>query len=142
MSRLVRFARLPLRDQGLLIEAVVSLALAGMALKTIAFARLAARLGRHMAETPEAELAEAVAVARRIRWAIETAAQNLPWRPVCFPQAVAATYMLRRRDIASTIYFGVDPARDLDAHAWVRVGRLIVTGAPLERRFTVVSTFA
>jgi len=141
MKRLVRFVRLPLRDRGLLIEAVLSLMLAGVVLKTVAFARIARRLGRRMAETPDSEEPEAMARARRVRWAIETAARNLPWRPVCFPQAVAATLMLRRRGIASTMYFGVDPARDLDAHAWVRVGRLIVTGAPLEPRFTVVSTF-
>lgn len=142
MNRLVRFARLPLRDRGLLIEAVLSLSLAGLVLKTLAFSRIARRLGRRMAETPDSERPEVMERARRVRWAIETAARHLPWHPVCFPQAVAATLMLRRRRIASTIYFGVDPARNLDAHAWVRVGRLIVTGAPLERRFTVVSTFA
>jgi len=61
---------------------------------------------------------------------------------MCFPQALAATLMLRRRGIRSTLYLGVDPHRDLDAHAWVRVGGLIVTGGPDEARFVVVSTFA
>jgi hypothetical protein len=50
--------------------------------------------------------------------------------------------MLRRRGIHSTLYLGVDRATGFDAHAWVRVGRVIVTGAPEHRRFSVVSTFA
>lgn len=142
MKRFRLFLRLPARDRILLLEAVGALVLAGALLRTVAFSKLAKRLGRHMAVTPDTETGEAVAVARRVRWAVETAARNLPWRPMCFPQAVAATMMLRRRRIASTLYLGVDPARQLDAHAWVRVGRVIVTGGPLETRFAVVSTFA
>lgn len=142
MNRLIRFARLPLRDQGLILEAAAGLVVAGIVLKTVPFARTARRLGRHMAETTRSEDGPVVERARRVRWAVGIAARNLPWKPVCFPQAVAATLMLRRRSIASTLYLGVDPQRDLDAHAWVRVGDLIVTGGPLDRRFTVVSTFA
>ena len=142
MNRLIRFVRLPLRDQGLIVEAAATLVLAGAALRAVSFARIARRLGRHMAESGPSEDASVIGQARRVRWAVEAAAAHLPWKPVCFPQAVAATLMLRRRAITSTLYLGVDPRRDLDAHAWVRVGGLIVTGAPLERRFTVVSTFA
>jgi hypothetical protein len=142
VNRLIRFVRLPLRDQALIVEAAASLVLAGLELRTIPFARLARRLGNHMVESARAEDAAVVECARRIRWAVETTARNLPWKPVCFPRAVAATWMLRRRSIPSTLYLGVDANRDLDAHAWVRVGGLIVSGAPLERRFTVVSTFA
>jgi hypothetical protein len=142
MNRLIRFARLPVRDQGLIVEAAANLVLAGLILKTVPFARTARRLGEHMAESGRSEDAQVVDQALRVRWAVGTAARNLPWKPVCFPQAVAATRMLRRRSIRSTLYLGVDPQRDMDAHAWVRVGELIVTGGPLDRRFTVVSTFA
>jgi len=142
VRRLILFLRLPLREQRLLLEAVVCLGLATARLRTIAFARFAPRLGRHMAESPADEDAVVLEHARGVRWAVETAARNLPWKPVCFPQAVAATMMLRRRHIPSTLYLGVDPERGLDAHAWVRVGALIVAGGPLEYRFAVVSSFA
>jgi len=142
VNRLIRFARLPLPEKALLIEAASSLTLATVALKTVPFARIARRLGRHMAESRTAEEAAVTERAARVQWAIETAARHLPWKPVCFPQAVAGTLMLRRRGIQSTLYFGVDPGHDLDAHAWVRVGNLVVTGGPLDGRFTVVSTFA
>jgi hypothetical protein len=126
----------------LLGEAGVRLVQASITLRIVRFARLAPRLGRHMAESPADEAKAITAEAKRVQWAVETAARNLPWKPVCLPQAVAATTMLRRRRIASTLYLGVDPAAGFDAHAWVRVGRLIVTGGPRPDRFAVVSSFS
>lgn len=95
-----------------------------------------------MAQSAEVEDPAVVREAIRVRWAVETMARVLPWKPVCLPQALAAKKMLHRRGISSTLYLGVDPARDLDAHAWVRVGGTIVTGGPRPDRFAVVSTFA
>ena len=141
-KRLIQFARLPAADRGLLVEALLALCTAGLRLRVSPFSRIAGRLGQHMAETAETEDSPKLLEARRVRWAVETSARHLPWKPVCLPQALAAKRMLARRGIASTLYLGVDPARKLDAHAWVRVGRVIVTGGPREERFTVVSTFA
>jgi len=142
MNGLIRFLRLPVRDQALLVEALAALTLASITLRAIRFARLAKHLGAHMAESPPSAPEAVERQAGRVRWAVEVVASRLPWKPVCFPRAVAATAMLRRRRISSTLYFGVDRARALDAHAWVRVGRTIVSGGPVEARFTVVSTFA
>ena len=96
----------------------------------------------HMAESPSPQEATIIRQVVWVRWAIETAARHLPWKPVCLPQAVTAQWMLRRRGIPSTVYLGADPARGYDAHAWVRVGALVVTGGPGQDRFTVVSSFA
>lgn len=124
------------------LEAAAELTLAGLQLAVVRFPKLAARLGRHMAESSTEESSSRTEQARRIQWAVESAARVLPWKPVCLPQAVAATRMLRRRDIRSTLYLGVDPSAGFDAHAWVRVGTFIVTGGPRPDRFAVVSTFA
>jgi hypothetical protein len=142
MKRLFRFLRLPPADRRLFIEAAGALTIAGLLLRIFPFARLSRRLGTHMAESPEDEAPSLTATAGRVQWAVETAARILPWNPVCLPQAVAATRMLQRRGIASTLYLGIDPAADYDAHAWVRVGDVIVTGGPSPDRFSVVSSFA
>lgn len=142
MRRLHRFLRLPRTDQRLLLEAAGTLTWAGMNLRMFSFARISRKLGRHMAESPEAVSPDSTSEAARIRWAVETAARILPWKPVCLPQAVAAMRMLQRRGVAGTLYLGIDPAADYDAHAWVRVGSVIVTGGPTPDRFSVVSTFS
>jgi hypothetical protein len=142
MRRLVQFLRLAAPDRRLLVEAIAGLVVAGVSLRLFRFARLAARLGTHMAESPLEQDRSAAVEAVRIRWAVETAARHLPWKPMCLPQAVAAQRMLRRRGIPSTLYLGVAPGRGYGAHAWVRAGRVVVTGGPRPDQFAVVSTFA
>jgi len=142
MNRLARFRALPRADRDALVEATLGLIGASVRLRVMSFGRLATRLGRHMQQSAMADEPALVAEVKRVRWAVETAARLLPWQPSCFPQAVAATALLRRRRISSTLYFGVDRGHDMEAHAWVRAGSVIVTGAPHHTRFTVVSTFA
>ena len=142
MRRLVRFVRLPAPERALLMEAAAALTVAGTLLRLLPFPRLASRLGHHMAEGPVAQDGAVTSEALRIRWAVETAGKHLPWKPMCLPQAVTAHWMLRKRGINSTLYLGVDPALRYDAHAWVRVGSVIVTGGPRQERFAVVSSFA
>lgn len=142
IRQLTRFVRLPAPERRDLAEALVLCTVAGALLVVLKFRRLAPRLGRHMAVSPAEHDTHTSEQVARVSWAIATAARHLPWRPVCFPQAVTAQWMLRRRGIPSTLYFGADPARGYDAHAWVRAGTTIVTGGPREDRFAIVSSFA
>jgi hypothetical protein len=54
--------------------------------------------------------------------------------------------MLKRRRIAATLYLGVakdeNKAEKLAAHAWLRCGDVILTGAHGHRQFTVVAMFS
>ncbi len=142
IRQLILFIRLPAPERRDLVEAVALCTVASVLLKVVTFRRLAPRLGQHKAVSPtEADRANRRQVAR-VGWAIAAAARHLPWRPVCFPQAITAQWMLRRRGIPSTLYLGADPARGYDAHAWVRAGTMIVTGGPRQDRFVIVSSFA
>jgi hypothetical protein len=142
IRKLDRFIHLPAPDRRDLVEAAALSTLAALLIRLFHFRRLAPRLGRHMAVSPEEQDESGREKAARVCRAIDVAARHLPWKPVCLPQAVAAQWMLRRRGISSTLYLGTDPAQAYHAHAWVRSGTTIVTGGPLEDRFTVVSSFA
>jgi hypothetical protein len=55
--------------------------------------------------------------------------------------------MLRRRRLPGTLYLGVakpaaNDVRKIDAHAWVRCGPDLLTGAAGHERFAVVASFA
>lgn len=142
MNLVVRAARLSVAEMGLLTEATVGLVVSGILIRCWRFRALAARLGRHMAESPIDQDRDQRAIAQTIQWAIRAVARRLPWHPVCLPQALTAQWMLRRRGVTSTLYLGIAPGSRYDAHAWVRAGSLIVTGGPLRPEFVVVSTFA
>lgn len=125
-----------------MLEAFATCTVASIMLKALPFSRIAPRLGRHMAESPPHQPGATSGEVARVAWAIATAARVLPWKPVCLPQAVTAQWMLRRRGVPSTLYLGSAPAENYDAHAWVRVGGVIVTGGPHHGKFTVVASFA
>jgi hypothetical protein len=135
--------RLPWADRWLLLEALVWLGLARLAVTVLPFRRIAPHLGDHMAESPEEEGA-VVDDLPRVSWAVQAVSRRTPWESRCLVQAVAAQRMLRRRGIGSTLYLGVAKAgqTELEAHAWLRSGRVYLVGGQDRQRYKVVSSFA
>src|ERR1700677_4123349 len=106
MRRLRKFLSRSWPDRLLLLEALAWLTLAKMLIHGIPFRWLAARLGRRMAQSPETVGEPERALARRVGWAVEAVARPSPIQFACFPQAIAAKWMLRRRGLSSTLYLG------------------------------------
>ena len=77
-------------------------------------------------------------VARRVQWAVRAAARHSPVEFVCFPQALAGYWMLRRRGVAATVVYGVarSETAELQAHTWLSIGDSIVLGGETAARFT------
>lgn len=144
MRRVVQFANLSFDRQRFLVEAVILTGLARAAVLTVPFRWLARALGQHMQSTPDESVERNAAILERVQWAVATASNHVPWNANCLAQTIAATLMLRIRRVAGTIYFGVmkDDQGEYRAHAWLRSGNLIVTGARGMQSYTVVSTFA
>ncbi|MFL6427076.1 MAG: lasso peptide biosynthesis B2 protein [Acidobacteriaceae bacterium] len=69
-------------------------------------------------------------VVERVRWAVLTVARYGPLSFVCFPQALAAHAMLRRRGIGSIMHYGVRRSADrkLRAHTWLEVDHRMLLG--------------
>lgn len=86
--------------------------------------------------------AQAETTARAISRAITRSARRTPWRSDCYPQALAACVLLRAHHVPHAIHFGVRRQGDLGAHAWVRAGHVVVSGAAGHEEFTVVGRFA
>lgn len=126
-----------------LAEAALSLGAARLVVRALTLERMAPHLGRHMAESAPQSTPEAQAVAVRVARAVAALAPRLPWRCMCLEQAIAAQLMLRRRRVPSTLYLGVGRGpQALEAHAWLRAGELILTGAAGRERYAVVATYA
>jgi hypothetical protein len=62
-------------------------------------------------------------------WAVDTAANLLPFELLCLPRALAAKYMLRKSP-ALTLEIGIEinPAKQFEAHAWVERNGSIIIG--------------
>ena len=133
-------------ERRLLLEAFTLLAVARLLVLTVPFKWLASSIGKHMSESGENVDPSELQRARMVGQAVRSAANYTPWKSVCFPQAVAAQWMLKRRHIPATLYLGLSKnealPQKLAAHAWLRCGGVILTGASGHRQFTVVAMFS
>ena len=84
-------------------------------------------------------------IARSVR----SVARRRPMHAVCLPQAMAGQWMLRRRGVASRLWFGVrkgaagaaDNAIEMEYHAWLTVdGECVLGGGEIET-FTALPPF-
>ena len=135
-----RMLELAPADLALAIEAACMLTFFRIALNFLPVQTLTTWMGK--ARQSSLAQKDAAQTLRRIEWSIDAVVRHLPFTFVCFPQCLAVYFMLRRRHIASKLFYGVTRDADqLKAHTWVKVGDRTVVGGDLESRFTVLTTF-
>ncbi|MFN8467425.1 MAG: lasso peptide biosynthesis B2 protein [Caldilineaceae bacterium] len=132
-------------DRWLLLQAAAWLGALRAAILVLPFRRIARLMGLAPGENSAADPAQ-VARAVHIGWAVRTVAPRTPWQSVCLAQALAGAFLLRQRDLPGTVYLGVakegSAANALTAHAWLRCGDAILTGAAGRERYTVIAAFS
>jgi hypothetical protein len=146
---LLRYRQIGAPRRSLVVEAVVCLLVARLALNLIPFPRLARRLGRFVTpdearrRQPQPTTDPHAQFASDVGWAVTRAARYVPFRAVCLPQAMAARVMLARRGIGSTMHFGAAKGEEkpLDTHAWLDAAGVEVTGYPVANRFAEIGCF-
>jgi transglutaminase superfamily protein len=141
MSPFQTFRRLSNRDRALLLEAVLWLTMASLAIAILPFPRIAGIASRKsLVISPTSGKEDLVG---RVRWAIAAASSRVPWRAVCFQQGLAAHLMLRRRGINSVLYYGAAHTADstLAAHVWVRADDLDVVGCEEASQYALLAAF-
>lgn len=136
------FLKLSWGDRLLLVEAAASLCVAALAVALVPFKTIGrwASLG---VASPMAAGATRDARVNCVRWAVLAVARRVPWRAKCFEQGLAAQFMLRRRKIPTSLFYGaaMDEAGALIAHVWVRDGARDVVGGEAAPRFAVLACF-
>ena len=81
-------------------------------------------------ETTTSRSVASAAETELIGWAINSAGSRVPWRSDCLLQAMAASMWLDRIERSYKLNIGVrkNAAGELEAHAWLTSGDLVVTG--------------
>lgn len=134
------------QERGLFIEAFVLLGMMRAAILLLPFRRITNLLGLAQGETSSMPAEVATVDPAAIGWSIQAAAARTHWESACLAQALTGMVMLSRRGIGATLFLGV--ARDetdpgaMAAHAWLRCGGVILTGAGGVERFSAISFFS
>lgn len=120
------------------------------------FARLAAALGVPLSPAAASRNAPATAdrrgqlLAHDVRWAVAVWSRALPRQPSCLMLAVAARQVLAARGVPCDLYFGVQAVtaaaavvrpHAIGAHAWLRCGKLTVTGEAEAAAFQPIAIY-
>jgi hypothetical protein len=133
-----RLARLPAERRAMLAEALLALGVSSLGVAVVPFRKVLALVRPAVPGNAAPEDATVAAV----RWAVSAAARRVPWRAKCLEQALAAQWMLRRRGVRATIFYGVSKAPGgLEAHAWVRTAQRDVIGCEIAADFTELARF-
>ena len=126
----------------LLIEAAFSLLAARSALRHVPFQTLASWFTRSVT-APEAADPVRALLCDDVRWAITQAARCLPGKTVCFPRALVAQTLLRRRGVETDLYYGASflPGEGLKTHVWLQNGDRGIVGHQEAGEFHVLACY-
>ena len=146
LSSLLRVARRDPRLAFLALQVYVLLIGARGIITAFPLRRITAHLGTPQAETSSLGLLDhQLRYAHRVGWAIAKLSSHTPTTSNCYPQALTARWLLHRRGIPSTVYYGAafqSGRSALAAHVWVRCGPLTVTGGAVGQRLQALTSFA
>ena len=121
--------KIRIKDKLLFLEAFVLTGIIRFKILRKPFNKLKEEMGTYNKESKEdVELSE-YKVCKKIRWIVTTISNHTPWESLCLVQALTVQNMLKRRNISTTIYLGVNIIdNDMNAHAWIRCGKMYITG--------------
>jgi hypothetical protein len=130
----------PIKEILFFFEAWSLLHISKLLILFVPFRSIASRLGKSQHETPKIEYHKdywydvEVAILRASRFTFH--------KSKCYDQAITCKWMLKRRGVMSTLYFGLlKKESELSAHAWIRVGIRVVTGRGGMEGYTPVAWF-
>jgi hypothetical protein len=91
-------------------------------------------------EATESQLQEAI----NIKVKVLLVCKNTPWESKCLVQAVTCKQLLLKKGIHTNLFLGVwkdENATEMKAHAWLKLGDVILTGKHGHQKFKVVNFF-
>lgn len=91
--------------------------------------RLPHKWGQEGEESPEEATIEEYRYAKRVAYAVNHVCNKTKWESKCLVRALTAQRLLRKKGIPSTLYLGCGLDNGaMVAHAWLRCGKMYVTG--------------
>ena len=140
MRYLRTFLKMPMKQKLLIPQIFVLMEYYRFRVHHRPFSELAPKIGKLGYETP-------VVPSPRNAWLVHELMESMfhwfKWKDSCLIRALTAKKLLNRMGEKCTLYMGVRKAagKPMEAHAWLRCGKLIVTGGEIKDAYTVTAIF-
>ena len=140
MRLLKTFLWMPLKQKLLIPRIFVLMAYYKYRVHHRPFSELAPTIGTLGFETP---LETSSRAARAVHELMEALFRRIKWKDSCLIRALTAKRILNSMGERCTLYMGVSQkeGQRMTAHAWLRCGKCIVTGADAMAGYTVTAIF-
>ena len=138
------FFKFSFKDKLLVLYTFCLCGIVRLAILTVPFTYIRMYLGKHNVQSTDEVEKRSYKIAYKIRRIVVATAKYTPWQSKCLVQAIVAQHLLKKYHLGTTIYFGVakDGEGKLQAHAWLRYGKMIVTGGEVAGYFQTVGYFS
>lgn len=121
--------KVSIKEKLLFVEAFFLTGLMRAKILKVPFNKLKEELGTYNTESADDVVIDDYKKAKIVRDVVVTISKFTPWESLCLVQAMTVQRMLKKRGISTTIYLGVNKEnQNMVAHAWIRCGRMFVTG--------------
>lgn len=140
MRYLKTFLKMPMKQKLLIPQILVLMAYYRFRVRRRPFSELAPKIGELGYETPGETTPQNAWLVHEV---MEAMFRRIKWKDSCLIRALTAKKLLNRMEERCTLYMGVRKVEDqpMKAHAWLRCGKLIVTGGESRTGYTVTAIF-
>ena len=91
--------------------------------------KLPFKWGKEGEESPDTATMAEYKYAKRVAYAVNHVCNKTKWESKCLVRALTAQKLLKKKNISSTLYLGCGlKDGEMVAHAWLRCGKMFVTG--------------
>lgn len=144
MKHLKKFIKLSWKIKLLLLGSLCLLGIVRLAILIIPFRYLTLFMGKKMLESPNEISSKQLLRALIVGWSVNKVSNFTPWESKCLVRAFTGQILLRLLNIPSTLYLGVAKLNSdqLHAHAWLRSGSCMITGARERDGFKAIAHFS
>lgn len=118
------------RDKLLFMEAFFLTGVYRFKILRVPFNKLKLELGSYNVESDDDVDVEYYRLCRKIGRIVTSVSKYTPWESLCLVKAMTVQKMLKKRGVCTTVYLGVnkDTKDNMNAHAWIRCGKMYITG--------------
>ena len=140
MKLLKTFLRMPVKQKLMIPRILVLMAWYKHLVHHRPFSELAPKIGTLSFETPMETTSRD---ARLVHELMESMFRRIRWKDSCLIRALTAKRILNSMGEKCTLYMGVSKkeGQGMTAHAWLRCGKCIITGADSMSGYTVTAVF-
>ena len=140
MKLLKTFLRMPLKQKLMIPRVFVLMAYYKYQVHNRPFSELAPKIGTYGYETEVLPTSRDAVLVHEL---MESMFRRIGWKDSCLIRALTAKRILNLMGEKCTLYMGVRKmeGQGMTAHAWLRCGKRIITGADSMVGYTVTATF-